>query len=86
LPLAAERCAARRLRSLSPHPLDHQKSLPRHGGRQKDFTLGLNWYPDVGIRFLANWVHVLELAAPYNRPDINGIHPNLFEVRAQVDW
>ena len=56
------------------------------GGRQADFTLGLNWYPDVGIRFMANWVHVLQLAAPFNRPDINGIHPNLFEVRAQVDW
>lgn len=56
------------------------------GGRQSDFTLGLNWYPDIGIRFMANWVHVLGLAAPFNRPDINGIHPNLFEVRAQVDW
>jgi phosphate-selective porin OprO and OprP len=56
------------------------------GGRQKDFTLGLNWYPDIGIRFMANWVHVLQLSAPFNRPDINGIHPNLFVVRAQVDW
>ena len=56
------------------------------GGRQTDFTLGLNWYPDKGIRFMANWVHVMQLAAPFNRPDINGIHPNLFEVRAQVDW
>src|ERR1700730_3014091 len=56
------------------------------GGRQADFTLGLNWYPDVGIRFMANWVHVLQQSAPFNRPDINGIHPNLFEVRAQVDW
>lgn len=56
------------------------------GGRQSDFTLGLNWYPDVGIRFMANWVHVLQLSAPFNRPDINGINPDLFEVRAQVDW
>jgi phosphate-selective porin OprO and OprP len=56
------------------------------GGRQTDFTLGLNWYPDVGIRFMANWVHVLQLAAPFNRPDIDGIHPNLFVMRAQVDW
>jgi phosphate-selective porin OprO and OprP len=56
------------------------------GGRQTDFTIGLNWYPDKGIRFMANWVNVLQLAAPFNRPDLNGIHPNLFELRAQVNW
>ena len=27
-------------------------------GRQTDFTLGLNWYPDIGIRLMANWVDV----------------------------
>jgi len=56
------------------------------GGRQTDFTLGLNWYPDVGIRFMANWVNVLQYSAPFNRPDLNGIHPQLFVMRAQVDW
>jgi phosphate-selective porin OprO/OprP len=56
------------------------------GGRQTDFTLGLNWYPDVGIRFMANWVNVLQYSANVGRPDLNGIHPNLFEIRAQVDW
>jgi Phosphate-selective porin O and P len=34
------------------------------GGKQTDFTIGLNWYPDKGIRFMANWVNVLQLAAP----------------------
>lgn len=56
------------------------------GGRETDFTLGLNWYPDRGFRIMANWVRVMQLAAPFNRPDINGIHPNLFLMRAQVDW
>ncbi len=56
------------------------------GGRQSDFTLGLNWYPDKGIRFLANWVNVFQYSAPFNRPDLNGIHPNMFILRAQVDW
>lgn len=56
------------------------------GGRQTDFTLGLNWYPDVGIRFMANWVNVLQYSANYNRPDLNGIHPQLFVMRAQVNW
>ncbi|MGH6821379.1 MAG: porin, partial [Methylocella sp.] len=56
------------------------------GGRQTDFTLGLNWYPDIGIRFMANWVNVLQYSANFNRPDLNGIHPQLFELRAQVNW
>jgi phosphate-selective porin OprO and OprP len=56
------------------------------GGRQTDFTLGLNWYPDKGIRFMANWVNVFQYSANYNRPDLNGIHPQLFVMRAQVDW
>jgi phosphate-selective porin len=56
------------------------------GGRESDFTLGLNWYPDKGIRFMANWVNVFQYSANFNRPDLNGIHPNLFVLRAQVDW
>jgi phosphate-selective porin OprO/OprP len=56
------------------------------GGRQYDFTLGLNWYPDKGIRFMANWVNVFQYSAPYNLRDINGIHPQLFVLRAQVNW
>jgi phosphate-selective porin OprO and OprP len=56
------------------------------GGRETDLTFGLNWYPDKGIRFMANWVNVLQLAAPWNRPNINGIHPQIFLMRAQVDW
>lgn len=56
------------------------------GGRETDFTLGLNWYPDPGYRFMANWTNVLQLAAPYNRPNLNGLHPNLFQLRAAVYW
>ena len=56
------------------------------GGRETDFTLGLNWYPDKGIRLMFNWVDVFQYSANYSRPDLNGIHPQLFLVRAQVDW
>ncbi|HMK90087.1 MAG TPA: porin [Methylocystis sp.] len=65
-------------------PLGSRNNI--QGGRQTDVTVGLNWYPDRGIRFMANWVNVVQYAAPYTRPDINGIHPQLFELRAQVDW
>jgi len=56
------------------------------GGRQNDFTLGVNWYPDKGVRFMANWVRVVNLSAPFDRPWEQGAHPNLFVMRAQVDW
>jgi hypothetical protein len=35
---------------------------------------------------MANWVNVLQYSANYNRPDIIGIHPQLFVMRAQVNW
>jgi phosphate-selective porin OprO/OprP len=67
-----------------PQPIGFASNI--QGGRQTDFTLGLNWYPDIGIRFMANWVNVLQYSANFNRPDLNGIHPQLFELRAQVNW
>jgi phosphate-selective porin OprO and OprP len=56
------------------------------GGRQSDFTLSLVWCPETGIRVMANWIDVFQFSAPYNRPDLNGIHPQLFVLRAQVAW
>jgi phosphate-selective porin OprO/OprP len=65
-------------------PLGISSSI--QGGSQTDFTLGLNWYPDRGVRFMFNWVDVLQLSAPYNRPALDGFHPQLFVARAQVNW
>lgn len=56
------------------------------GGRQENITVGLNWYPEPGVRFMANWTRVMNLSAPWNRPFVNGAHPNFFVLRAQVDW
>ena len=49
-------------------------------------TLGLNWYPDPGFRVMANWVRVMHLTAPWDRPYLNGAHPNMLLMRVQADW
>jgi phosphate-selective porin OprO/OprP len=56
------------------------------GGRQEDITVGLNWYPQKGFRLMANWINVVNISAPWNRPYLNGAHPNIFLMRAQVHW
>ncbi|QGM45622.1 OprO/OprP family phosphate-selective porin [Methylocystis heyeri] len=56
------------------------------GGREQDFTLGLNWYPDPGFRVMMNWTRVLHLTAPWDRAYLNGAHPNTVLMRVQADW
>ncbi|MBI1980191.1 MAG: carbohydrate porin [Methylocystis sp.] len=68
-----------------------------NGGRQQDLTIGVNWYPDVGFAFQANWTRVMNVVAPLNLynggqfpallgANYTGAHPNLFEMRAKVYW
>ena len=52
------------------------------GGRERDITAGLNWYPNPYIRFMANYIHVLEIdGGPHDEEDLD-----IFQVRAQVAY
>lgn len=66
--------------------LDLNDGLIR-GGKEDNFTLGVNWYPTSYTRLVFNWVHFdvdgSLRASPYGVPDHKG---NAFGLRAQVDW
>jgi len=58
---------------------------PVHGGEEKDWTLGLNWYLGQHLKFQANyvWANSTKLyGAPLNAEA--DVDPRIFEVRAQV--
>jgi phosphate-selective porin OprO/OprP len=54
------------------------------GGQQDVLTVGLNWYAMHNIRFMANWVKVLDVDRPGTLE--NGDTPSAFQVRSQVNW
>ncbi len=55
-----------------------------NGGRQRLLTVGLNWYARANIRFMANYVDVLDLDRP-GTPE-NGDEPSVFQFRSQVNF
>lgn len=54
------------------------------GGSEENLTLGLNWYPISNIRFMANYVKVLDLDRPGS--GFNGDNPSIFQIRGQAHF
>jgi phosphate-selective porin OprO/OprP len=71
-----------------------------HGGRADTGKVGLNWYPNSRIRVMANFIHVFDLntagvgsfngtnsfARNVQAQSFNGTHPDIFEMRTQLDF
>jgi phosphate-selective porin OprO and OprP len=53
---------------------------PVRGGRERNWTVGANWYINRYLKLQANYVH-----AQSDRLDVR-VDPNVFEVRAQVQF
>lgn len=59
-----------------------------YGGYQQNVTAGVNWYPDNGVAFQLNAVHVMSLKSPLNWNPLStyegGSHPTFIELRSKV--
>jgi phosphate-selective porin OprO/OprP len=51
------------------------------GGRQDILTVGLNWYARENLRFMANYVDVLEVTGPNA-----GVEPSVFQIRTALHF
>ena len=54
------------------------------GGEEQNVTLGLNWYPTKTIRFMADYINVLNVDRPGSAHD--GDEPDAFLLRSQIYW
>ena len=54
-----------------------------NGGEEENLTIGLNWYATPTVRFMANYIKVLDLKDPTTTDDSE---PDVFQLRAQIDF
>ncbi len=53
------------------------------GGREIDYTLGINWYPETNVKFVADYVR----ATAYRSPAASRrVDADIFVGRAQISW
>lgn len=53
-----------------------------NGGEEDNLAIGLNWYPNSNLKFMANYVKVLDVEGGPNAGD----EPSVFSLRAQVEF
>lgn len=50
------------------------------GGKEKNYTAGLNWYVNESVRFMFNYIKV------FSKKDSTDSDPNIYTVRAEIDF
>ena len=53
-----------------------------HGGIERNFSAGVNWYPTQNFRFMFTYTKVVDVSGGR----FDGVDPNVFLVRAQVNF
>ncbi len=56
------------------------------GGEEHNLTGGMTWYPNANLKFMANYVHVLDLDSDDPTFPFEDAEPGVFQVRAQAHW
>jgi len=56
------------------------------GGKEQNITTALNWYPHPHLRLMLNWVHASVDRSPIATVARNNFSPDVFQMRAQVDF
>lgn len=57
-------------------------SLNITGGKERDITVGVNWYPEKYVRFVLDYVDVIST----EQGKYDGLSPNIVEARAQISF
>ena len=55
------------------------------GGDQSDLTIGLNWYPNSNVRFMFNYVKVLDVSSD-KEDSFDNVSPDIFQFRGQLNF